>query len=230
MYNILNYGAEPNTGKLCTAAVQAAIDDCAAHGGGRVVVPGGTFVIGSIFLKSHVELHLEAGSVLMASDNLDDYNPDDAYAQNYNSVAEKWNKKHLIIAVELDDVAITGFGTINGHGDAFYGDDTSMSYATHYAWQGGTVTSKDLVNLRPGQLVCFIECTNVRIYDVTMTNATCWCAYLHGCEWVQIRGLRVFNPFKYLNTDGIDLDCCRYVTVSDCIISTGDDAIAIRCV
>jgi len=119
MYNILNYGAEPNTGKLCTAAVQAAIDDCAAHGGGRVVVPGGTFVIGSIFLKSHVELHLEAGSVLMASDNLDDYNPDDAYAQNYNSVAEKWNKKHLIIAVELDDVAITGFGTINGHGDAF---------------------------------------------------------------------------------------------------------------
>jgi len=231
MYNILNYGAEPNTGKVCTAAIQAAIDECAANGGGRVVVPAGIFVTGSIFFKSHIELHLEAGAVLKASDDLSDYNADDAYEQNYGWPPEGWNPKHLIICVECDDVALTGYGTINGSGDLFF-EETPRGGAgpSTYAWEGGTVFSKDRVNLRPGQLCCFIESTNVRVENVTMTNATCWSCFLHGCEQVTIRGLNVKNPFAYLNTDGIDLDCCRNVTVSDCRISTGDDAIAIRCV
>jgi len=226
MYNIRTYGAKTD-GTLCTAAIQAAIDECSRNGGGRVVIPSGTYVTGSIFLKSHVELHLEHGAVLKASDNLADYNADDAYEQNYFSQNEKWNAKHLIICVEQTDVALTGFGIIDGSGDKFYNFDKRIPCGG-YAWRGGLLTSKDLENLRPGQLCCFIESNNIRVYDVTMTNATCWCCYLHGCEEVQIRGLRVKNPFDFVNTDGIDLDCCRNVTVSDCLISTGDDAIAIR--
>lgn len=227
MYDIRKYGAVPNTGVLCTKAIQDAVDTCAEDGGGRVVIPAGTYITGTIYLKDHVELHLENGAVLKASTDLNDYNPDDAYPQNWGCPNEKWNAKHLILCIERDGAAITGYGEIDGSGDAFYGEERNLCGG--YAWDGGYVTSRDPVNLRPGQLVCFIESTNVRVENVTMTNATCWCCYFYGCEWVQVRGLQVKNPFEYVNTDGIDLDCCRNAVVSDCIISTGDDAIAIRC-
>ena len=72
--NILDYGAAPNTKILCTEALQVAIDECAAEGGGRVTIPKGDFVSGTIWLKSHVELYLEKGARLIASDNQEDYN------------------------------------------------------------------------------------------------------------------------------------------------------------
>ena len=62
-----------------------------------------------------------------------------------------------------------------------------------------------------------------------MKNQPCWGVFAHGCEYVQMRGIKVTNPYECVNTDGIDIDCCRFVTISDCIIQTGDDAIAIRC-
>jgi polygalacturonase len=61
-----------------------------------------------------------------------------------------------------------------------------------------------------------------------MENTTCWNCFFHGCEYVQVRGISIQNPSTYANTDGIDIDCCRYVTVSDCLIDTADDAFAIR--
>ncbi len=230
MVTICEYGAEPNSGRVCTAAIQKAIDACARNGGGRVLVPAGTYVTGTLYLKSHVELHLEAGAVLKASPDLADYNPDDAYAQNYGVPREGWNAKHLILCIEQTDVALTGLGTIDGSGDAFYDfDPAHRIHGRYYGWRGGYMTTKDPVGLRPGQLICFIESDHIRAEDVTLTNATSWSCFLHGCEWVQIRGLKVRNPRDYVNTDGIDIDCCRNVTVSDCIIDTGDDAIAVRC-
>jgi len=68
----------------------------------------------------------------------------------------------------------------------------------------------------------------VLVENVTLTNQPCWGCFLHGCEYVTVRGMQTRNPYSYFNSDGIDIDSCRYVTVSDCIIDTGDDAIAIR--
>ena len=81
-YSIIDFGAAAGGETLCTAAIQAAIDACAAAGGGRVIVPAGLYRTGTIFLRSHVELHLQHGARLKASTNLDDYNADDAYPQN----------------------------------------------------------------------------------------------------------------------------------------------------
>lgn len=119
MYNILNYGAIADGRTLCTAAIQAAIDDCNKNGGGRVVIPSGEFYSGSFFLRDNVELHLEHGALLIASADMEDYNADDAYEQNYGFAPEEWRAKHLIMAVECDNVAITGSGKINGNGDSF---------------------------------------------------------------------------------------------------------------
>ena len=87
--NIIDYGAVSGGG-LCTEAIQRAIDECERSGGGRVTVPPGLYKTGTIWLKSNVELHLEHGSILKASDNLDDYNSLDAYEQNYGCDNERW--------------------------------------------------------------------------------------------------------------------------------------------
>jgi len=225
IYNILDFGAKKDT--ICTENIQSAIDKCADNGGGVVTIPAGKYICGTVWLKSNVEIHLQTGAVLKASTNMDDYNADDAYHQNWGSVNEKWKAKHLIIAHECDNVAITGNGMLDGSGDSFFGEERVFYHG--YAWDGGYVTSKDEENLRPGQLICFIECTDVKVLDITIKNIPCWGVFFHGCEYVQTRGIKITNPFEYVNTDGIDIDCCRFVTVSDCIVNTGDDAIAIRC-
>lgn len=226
MYNILDYGAVADRKTVITKALQQAIDACAANGGGRVLVPAGEYITGSVFLKDHVELHLEMGAVLWGSTDPADYNSEDAYPQNWGSTTEQWRGQHLIMAVEANDVALTGLGTIDGRGDYFFG---GIKWRSAYAWRYGFTGVRDQEILRPGQSVCFIECTNVRVTDITIRNATCWACFLYGCEQVQIRGCKMNSDRTFANTDGIDIDCCRYVTVSDCVILTGDDALTVRC-
>ena len=229
MYNILDYGAVTDGSSLCTESIQKAIDVCHNNGGGRVLVPAGKYISGTIYLKDNVELHLERGALLKASPNMDDYNPDDAYPQNYGCLAENWLGKHLVIALECKNAAVTGYGVIDGNGEYFIEDIRSDCYHGYYGWRNGLLKCRYPEIQRPGQLICFIECENVLLENITVQNLTCWGCFFHGCETVQVRGIKVFSPSTTCNSDGIDIDCCRYVTVSDCIIRTGDDAIAIRC-
>ena len=224
-YDITGFGAVGDGKTLATAAIQAAIDACHQNGGGRVTVPAGTFKSGTIWLKSHVELHLESGATLLASDDLDDYNEEGDYPQNYHSDNEEWNGKHLIIAHEQEDVSITGFGVIDGNGHLFYGEPVKK---WSFLWVDGIALAKDKKRLRPGQLIVFVQCKHVRVQDIRIRNNTCWTCFFHGCEFVQVRGITIQNVSTATNTDGIDIDCCRHVTVSDCIIDTADDAFALR--
>lgn len=227
-YSILDFGAKSGGDFLCTSAIQKTIDTCSENGGGRVVVPSGKYLTGTILLKSNVELHLEVGAHLLASPNLADYNKELVYPFNHKCSPEGWNEKHLIIAYNLENIAITGFGTIDGNADVFYGNKCKNNSLTKYVWRYGLAGAKDTVSLRPGQLICIIQCKNINISGVTMTGATCWTCYLHGCDFVQIKGIKIKNKNYHLNTDGVDIDVCRYVTLSDCVILTGDDSIAIR--
>ena len=224
-YDITDFGAVADGTTLCSAAIQAAIDACHAAGGGTVVVPAGVFKTGTIWLKSRVELHLSHGAVLLASENLDDYNAEDAYAQNYRSNEEEWCGKHLIIVHEQEEVAITGHGTIDGNGHTYYCEPVKK---WTFLWADGLALSRDKERLRPGQIIVFVECRRVRVQDIRMQNTTCWNIHFHGCEFVQVRGVEIRNPSTFANTDGIDIDASRFVTVSDCIIDTADDAFAIR--
>ena len=224
-YDILSYGAVADGATLCTVAIQAAIDACHQNGGGTVEVPAGTFKTGTLWLKSHVELHLCHGATLLASEDLDDYNAEDAYVQNYRSNEEEWCGKHLIIAHEQTDVSITGHGKIDGNGHLFYGEPEKR---WNFLWKDGLALSRDKERLRPGQVIVFVQCSHVRVQDIRMENTTCWNILFHGCEFVQVRGVVIQNPTTYANTDGIDIDTSRFVTVSDCIIDTADDAFAIR--
>ena len=227
MYSITNHGAVADGKTVNSAAIQAAVDACSAAGGGMVVVPPGTFVTGTVWLRDGVELHLEKGAVLLGSPDLDDYNADDAFPQNMRSEREQWNGAHLILAVGAHDVALTGSGCIDGNGPAFF-EPEAPPFAPRFGWSQGIRHAKDKQRLRPGQMVMFCECTGVRVSGLTLRNACCWTCLFYGCDHVLATGLQISNPPDAANTDGIDIDCCRQVVVSDCLICTGDDAITLR--
>jgi polygalacturonase len=209
---------------LNTTALQKAIDQAAAAGGGTVVIPPGDFLTGGLVLRSRVTLHLEAGAILRGSQRVEDYEyrpgpPVDGDA----------NGRHLLFALDAEDIAITGHGTIDGGGSAFWhrkGRPTPRPedlWADVIAWDYEPATQR-----RPSPMIELARCRNVRIEGVTLTNAPGWTLRPVACETVLIRGIRVRNPIYAPNTDGMDITACRNVFVSDCDIATGDDAICIK--
>ena len=227
-YSVRDFGAKGDGATKDTAAVQKALDACAKSGGGRVTVPSGTYLIGSVYLGDRTELNLEKGATLLGSPDLDDYNAPDAYPQNWGSPNEGWSAKHLILALEKRNVAITGEGTVDGNGRAFF--DDKPQYFGKIGWRQGGINArgKRSEQRRPGQEIVFIECSGVEVRGITFRDMSCWSCFFHGCENVTVGGVTVRNGIRNLNTDAFDVDSCRNVRIGDCDIVTGDDAIAIR--
>ncbi len=230
-FNIRDFGArEDATPAENAKAIQKAID---AAGGGRVIVPKGTWVSGTIWLKSQVDLHLEKGAVLKASPDLADYNAEDAYPENFGCPKEEyWRGLHFIICHRQEYVAITGEGEINGNGDVFFDDEPKPYYdwmkPGAECWWNGIRWAKDKKNLRPGQLVVFVKTNGITVKGITIRNSPCWSLFFHGCSNVEVFDYTVRNGMNDGNTDGVDVDCCQNVTMRNLDIDTGDDAIAIR--
>jgi len=216
-FDIGEYGACPDGRTMNTSAIQQAIDACHKAGGGRVVCGPGRFLTGSLELKSNVELHLMAGCTLVGSTAVDDYV--DFVAPGFRGeLAPERNSKSLIRAVGAENVSIPGAGAIDGSGLAFY-DTRNLT---------GRFFSKPPTP-RP-RMVMFYECRDVRFEDALFIDSPCWTFWLMKCERVSIRGLKVIGDQRMINNDGIDLDCCRDVTVSDCIIRTSDDCLVLRAI
>lgn len=210
-YNIIDYGATTDVTKLSTAAIQKSIDVCFANGGGIVLVPSGKFLTGTIILKSRVCLKLEKGATLLGSINPKDYIQTKPSYIAYRTATET---RQLIYAENQDDISIVGDGTIDGQGAAFIPTPK------------GNNDIGDEGITRP-HLIQFISCTNVKIEDVFLTNSGAWMQHYLACDHLQIRGIRV-NNFSNTNNDGIDIDGCHDVLISDCIFESADDGITLK--
>ena len=221
VYDVKDYGAKGDGVTKDTAAIQRAIDAAEAAGGGTVEVPAGRYLTGSIFLKDNIDLHVGAGAVLFGSPDRADYNAPDVCAQNWSSKYENASGGHLILAIEKRNVTVRGPGLVDGNSAAFLLDpktgDNWPEIHRGIPW-------------RTSQMMYFVECEGVRVEDLRIENSPYWSCFLHGCRKAQLRGLQVRTPRKprTWNGDGIDIDCCQDVTISDCIIETDDDCITLR--
>ena len=209
MKSVLEFGAVGSGVVKDTAAIQRALDS-----GGIVNFPPGIYLTGSLYLRSHGGICLEAGAVLKASPDPADYNAPDFCPQNTASTVEKTSGAHLLIAVEQQDITIDGDGVIDGSREAFF-DPEKGSRDEFTGW-------------RPSQMLYFCECRDVRLRNVALINSPYWACLFHGCEHVRIQGVTVRNHPKVWNGDGIDIDSCRKVTVSDCDIQSSDDSLTVR--
>ena len=214
VYNVLDYGAVGDGVTDDAVAIQEAIDECSADGGGQVIFPSGkTFLSGPVELKSNVDYHLEINSVWRA-------NPDESI---YHLSAFNENKGEGMMWIWTKDtknISITGQGTIDGNGIAFMGAELHDSYEL-----------KELADPsfdpRP-HVLTLMGVEKLQIRDVTICNGAYWTVHLIGCYDASIIGISLINNLKIRNGDGIDIDHSRKVRISDCYITSGDDCICLK--
>ncbi len=217
VFNPLDFGARGDGKTNDTAALQSAIDACAQAGGGTVVLPAGhEFLSGSLQLRSHIHLHLEGGSRLVAS-------PDRNHFRRLGS---------LLFAQDAENVHISGTGEIFGNDKAFFPAKGPNGYAVPQPFLGPFDPLYDRSHADPAdgrpRILLLVHCRNVVLETFTIRQSPTWTIHPIGCDGLQISGLQILNDLEIPNCDGIDLDHCRNVRVSDCNIIAGDDCLVIK--
>lgn len=226
VYDVRAFGAPADGKTLATTCIQQAIDRCHADGGGVVLVPAGTYLVGTLNLRSNVEFRMETGAELRATLDLTQY-------QRHNR-----ELAGVFYTEKASNVSITGNGLINGQGMEFMepgkakviGDDqrrqTRQGLGFRKVAEGlgdGPLYPKD----RYHQMIVFSECTDVALEDFKCVDSPYWCFVIVHCDGVKIRGLLIDNNLLIPNSDGVDVISCSNVNISDCFFKCGDDAIVL---
>ena len=242
-YNITDFGASTKAKAADNQkAINKAIATCSKNGGGRVVIPEGTFITGAITMLSKVNLHIEKNGVLLFAFQPELY---PIVPTRWEGI-DCWNLQPCVYAYKQTDIAITGQGTIDGGG----GNDTWWKWCgkDHYGWKEGIISQKsgsrarllkmaeDGVDmnerkfgpqdgLRP-QLINFNQCDGILIEDVTLLRSPFWVIHPLLSKNITVRGVHINNDGP--NGDGCDPESCDGVLIENCFFNTGDDCIAIK--
>ena len=231
--SLAQYGAKGDGKTLCTEAFSKAIDELSRQGGGRLSVPQGVWFTGPIVLKSHVDLHLEKGAVILFSGDMDLY---PVIETNYEGELRK-HCQSPVSAVGQTDIAITGQGIIDGNGICWR--PLKKEKVTEGQWKkftskGGVFPrstmwypSEERVKMRP--VLLYLEsCRNVLLQGVTFQNSPNWCLHPLLCENLIVDQVMVRNPAYAQNGDAIDVESCRNVLVINSSFDAGDDGICLK--
>ncbi|MEA3187976.1 MAG: hypothetical protein QOD99_1806 [Chthoniobacter sp.] len=233
-FPITEYGAVADSD--CSDAIRKAIDACSKAGGGRVTVPDGKFKTAAIHLQSNVNLHLAAGATLEFLSDPNKYLP--LVLTRFEGV-ECMNYSPFIYALEQENIAISGEGTLDG----------GASNETWWDWcrKGGSnkqTPGRDKLNvmgeaglpveqrtfgegsfLRPNFIQPY-RCNNVLIEGVHIVNSPMWEINPVLCKNVTVRNVNIKSHGP--NNDGCDPESCKGVLIEGCTFDTGDDCIAIK--
>jgi polygalacturonase len=230
-FDVTAFGAKGDGESNSSEAFAKAIEACNKAGGGRVVVPGGTFLTGPIHLKSGVNLHLAKGAIIKFSTDPNDYLP--VVFTRYECT-EVMNYSPLVYALDQKNIAITGEGTLDGQ------SDTGPWHQWRGRWGADSRALVEMGNkdvpvservfgeghyLRPN-FVQPVRCRNVLIEGIRIINSPMWVINPVYCTNVTVRGVTVETEGP--NTDGCNPDSCTDVLIENCHFSNGDDCIAIK--
>ncbi len=230
VFDIRDYGAVADGSTSNTGAFRQAVEDCHAHGGGTIRVPEGDWLTGPIRLRSNIRLHLESGSLVRFSARFDDYLP--VVFTRWEGV-ECYNYSPLIYGLDCENVAVTGQGTFDGQGDAWWGwkqlQHAAVKELYHAQFNGIPVEKRifgtEKAALRP-QFLQTIRCRKLLVEGVTFINGPMWTIHPVYCEDVIVRHVTVKTSGP--NGDGLNPDSCRNVLIEGCSFDTGDDCIAVN--
>ncbi len=204
IFDIREFGAVATESVVNTNSIQQAIDACTGGGGGVVLVAGGRFVTGTIYLKDNVTLHVAEGAALLGSPDINDY-ATDTHKNIYAN--ESHMDRCLIFARNARNIAIEGMGVIDGQGTQKHFPAANESQ-------------------RP-MLLRFYECTHLRMRDIHLVNPAAWTSAWLYCEDIVIQDVRIESRVNW-NGDGLDFDGCANVRVRGCSFDTSDDSICLQ--
>jgi len=214
--NVRDYGAVGDGTTLDTAAIQAALDAC-GETGGEVTIPAGTYLAGTLYVRSRTVLNLTPGATLLASKHYEDYESEPGPPRRGNH--------NLIRILNAHDVIVTGGGRIEGQGPAHWDTPDEPSDGI-IPWRGYHL-AKGSLELRPRPLIVVRDCRDVRIEDISLLDAPGSNLAIGGSQRVWVTRVNILASMIGPNTDGIDINSCRDVFISGCHIENGDDAIAL---
>ncbi|MBD0379527.1 glycoside hydrolase family 28 protein [Paenibacillus sedimenti] len=257
-FYVVDFGAVGDGMTDNSEAFRQAIEACAAAGGGKVVIPAGIWLIGPLALRSKLEIHAEAGALVLFSKRFDDY---PLIMSSYEG-RPGIRCQSPLDGEGLTDVAITGEGVFDGGGEAWRPvkkwkmsepqwkqliesggilDDTGQWWPTAAAMRGRAVAERlqqeGIVDAAAYQvirdylrpnLLSLRNCKRILLDGPTFQNSAAWCLHPWASEHVVIRNVMVRNPWFAQNGDGLDLDSCRYGIVENCSFDVGDDAICMK--
>ncbi len=210
--DILKYGAVADSTTLNTTAIQQAIDDCCKSGGGKVFIPEGKFLSGTIELKDNVTLHFMKGAVLLGSIDLKDYRNLDPFTEGLGTDVG-WA---FLVAVDAKNVGIEGEGRIDGQGAALK--------ARHILTDDRPEGKR--WGLRPF-LLRMVRCNGVIVKDVTLNYAGAWTSHYSQSRNIQIENVKIVSV-GVAHNDGIGIDGCQNVSIKNCDVVSGDDALVFK--
>ncbi|HSV15717.1 MAG TPA: glycoside hydrolase family 28 protein [Tepidisphaeraceae bacterium] len=230
VFDVRDFGGVGDGKTLNTAAFSRAVAAAEAAGGGTVRVGPGRYLTGTIMLKSNVTLDLDAAATLLASESPDDF----------PLVDEVWTpgrqvRGPLIYAVDAQRVAVTGRGVIDGQGRKWW-EPILAAKAKRKAGAASSPATEPVASATsPGdwqygrpRLIRFVRCSDVVVEHVTLQNAPEWNIHPLLCERIRIDGVTIFAPVPSPNTDGINVESCRNVQISNCRVDNGDDSITLK--
>ena len=214
IYYVKDFGAKGDGKALDHIAINKAIEAATNAGGGQVVLSPGTYLCGSIRLKSNVDLHLMAGAkILAAPGEMKVYDESESFGgfPEYQDGGHTYFHNSLIWAEGQQNISITGRGMIDGEGLTKHDTETAGNV------QGGSIGTGD-------KSIALKLCRNVTIRDITIYRGGHFAIIATGCDIGTID-----NVIIDTNRDGIDIDCCKYFTVSNTKVNTpNDDAIVLK--
>lgn len=211
-YNVRSFGAKGNGKTLDSPAIQKAIDKCSRKGGGVVTIPAGVYLSATIQLKDGVNLHLDKGATVLGTTDVKAYRNLDPFQDGLGTPVGA----ALLVAVDAKNVSLTGEGIVDGQGRQLKERQIKEDSRPEGKRWG----------MRPF-LLRLVRCEQVRVEGVTLQFSAAWTSHYFQCRNVNIKGVKI-HSMGVAHNDGIDIDGCQNVHISDCDVVSGDDALCFK--